>query len=708
MKQHAQTDRPGCGGHRPITRFAKAIGAAAVYVRSLIAVQMGLGLLLGSPGVAGQEPKPGASTDESEMTSLITLLDQQTDLATKSGLNADYVPGMVTVLDGDELLLRGARTVWEALSLVPGISLGMEFTGERQVLARGVGHGYASGNIKFLLDDVSMNSTLLATANPVLNMPIEQVERIEVIRGPGSSVYGEFAYAGVVNVITRRGERSIKAQAGEGDQLGAGALWSWRDEERDISLSMNLMATRNEGPEVEVNEDGLYQLGVPELSNAPGPSNEAGRYRGFFLDLGWEDWFASVKWLDDGYGDHFGVNHFLPPPDPRIASWHRYRTLVLGREVTFSDTLHANVRLEAMQHNRQRDRLYIFPEAIPGESALYLDLDYRELKYLGKGDIRWQVAPSHELLIGLEASQIDIDKATWDFIGQQIAVSPTWIDTDMDRRILSVFVQDQYRLSDRITLTGTLRYDDYSDVGDHFSPRIAAVWRMNRENIFKLQYAQAFRPPTFYELEYPGRGRIEPSTIDTLEAGYIFKRPTLEARLALFHSDLSDPITFDEVTSGGFQNAPDARLRGFEAEYRQSFGTRFKLDANVSYVDAEVPSTGETLPGGADWLANLGILWQPLPRWTLALEVQYVGERSRSRLEDRDPLDAQTTADVTLSYRTSAPGPYMSLGIKNLSDADVSFPDQLTTGFQGEYYLAYPDDYARPGRHWWLSVGYDF
>jgi outer membrane receptor for ferrienterochelin and colicins len=708
MKPHARTGRLGSGRNSPCPPSAETIGGAAFYRRFLIAVYTGLCCLLGSPPIEAQGPVSTESTDDTEMASLITLLDEQTDMAAKSGLNADYVPGMVTVLSGDELLLRGARTVWDALSLVPGISLGMEFTGERQVLARGVGHGYASGNIKFLLDDVSMNSTLLATANPVLNMPIEQVERIEVIRGPGSSVYGEFAYAGVVNVVTRRGERALNAQAGEGDQLGAGALWAWRDEERDISLSTNLMATRSKGLDVRVNEDGLYQLGVPELSNAPGFSNEAGRYRGFFLDLSWGDWFASFKWLDDGYGDHFGVNHFLPPRDPRIASWQRYRTLVLGRELAFSETLHASVRLEAMQHNRQRDRLYIYPGTVPGESSLYLDLDYRELKYLGKADVRWQVAPSHELLIGLEASQVAIDKATWDFIGQQVAVAPTWIDTDMDRQILSVFLQDEYRLSDQVTLTGTLRYDDYSDVGDHFSPRIAAVWRVNQENILKLQYAQAFRPPTFYELEYPGRGRIEPSTIDTLEAGYIFKRPTLEARLGLFHSDLSNPIAFDEVTSGGFQNAPDARLQGFEAEYRQSFGAHFKLDANLSYVDAELLSTGQRLPGGADWLANLGMTWQPLSHWTLVLEVQYVGERSRSRLEDREPLDSQTTADLTLSYRTSAPGPYMSLGVKNLSDTDVRFPDQLTTGFQGEYYLAYPDDYTRPGRHWWLSVGYDF
>ncbi len=126
------------------------------------------------PAVAwapGPRPGPGPAlalilpilaaeaSEEAELRDLLTLLDRQTELATRTGLNADFIPAMATILSGDDLLLRGARTVWEALSLVPGISQGLEVTGERQVLSRGVGHGCASGNVKILLDGVSMNST---------------------------------------------------------------------------------------------------------------------------------------------------------------------------------------------------------------------------------------------------------------------------------------------------------------------------------------------------------------------------------------------------------------------------------------------------------------------------------------------------------------------------------------------------------------------
>ena len=119
-----------------------------------------------------------AAEDESqELEQLLELLQQQTTLATKTRLNADYVPGMMAVLHGSDLESRGVRTVWEALALVPGVELSIEETGRKQVVIRGIGRTYASGNTKILLNGVSMNSAHLAHANPVMNITIEQVDR---------------------------------------------------------------------------------------------------------------------------------------------------------------------------------------------------------------------------------------------------------------------------------------------------------------------------------------------------------------------------------------------------------------------------------------------------------------------------------------------------------------------------------------------------
>ncbi|WP_276570554.1 TonB-dependent receptor plug domain-containing protein [Halochromatium salexigens] len=655
-----------------------------------------------------QSDDAATDADQAPLQDLLSLLEQETELATRSGMNADYVPGMATILSGEDLLVRGVRNVGEALTLVPGISDGMEMSGERQILSRGVGFGYASGNIKILLDGVSMNSTLYATANPVLNIPIEQVERIEVIRGPGASVHGEYAFAGVVDVITRKSQRKLHVQAMEGSgDRGGGGQWYWHDRERDLSVSFNVLGLDGDAG-VDVAEDALYGIDRPELSNAPGTSNESHRYRGLFADVTWGDVFAAVKILDDDYGDAFGINHFLPPEGDRLSSRQGYESLQLGGNLQLGERLRTQLRLEALRHNRDRNELYVAPAGYLLENQpVYMSQDYRETRYLAAADLHWQPHPRHELFVGLEARHVQVDEATWDW-PEAFAIDVPWLDEDLSRRVLSVVVQDQIRIGERLNLTAALRFDEYSDVGMHLSPRLAAVWPINDEHILKLQYARAFRPPTFYELTYPGEGtdEVRAGEIATYEFGYILKKPRWEGRLILFQSDLSDSIVFG-YDEEGYINSADVRLRGIEVEYTQRLLPALKLDANLSYVESvDLGLDQQPLPGGTDLLGNLALLWQPIHAWTAALQLRYVGERARRPSDTRSPVDAYTLADLTLSYATSDRGLFAHIGVKNLTDADVRFPEQ-PSGLGGVD-LVYRKDYPRPGRRWWLSIGYAF
>ncbi len=599
------------------------------------------------------------------------LLEHQTELATKTGMNADFIPGMVTILDGDDLLARGVRTVWGALSLVPGMSQGLEATGERQVLSRGVGHGYASGNVKLLLDGVSMNSTLAATANPVLNLPIEQVERIEVIRGPGSSVYGEYAYAGVVSVITRQRERRLHLQGGEGPDLGGGGVWYWEDPSRGLAASINLVGVKADGG-ARVERDALHAIGRLELSNTPGHSNEAQRYGALVATLQWRDLFASLSILDDAYGDHFGINHFLPPAGQGLVSDNTTLAAQVGRDWRLSETLSARMRLEGLRNKRQRNDLSVFPADLFSDQPITMSQDYQETTLLAGADLHWQPARRHKLLMGLEYKQVDLDEASWSWRNLP-HLPPNWLDIGTERQVLSAILQDEWHVAEPLTLTATLRHDDYDGVGAYLSPRAAAVWRIDERNILKLQYAKAIRPPTFYELGYTGDESIDAAQIATYELGYILKRPGWEAQVILFHSDLEGPILLEEL---GFANGPDARLEGVELEYRQRLGTRLRLDANLSYVDAVVKDSGDPLPGGASWLGNLALLWQAAERLTPVLQLRYVGERHRPPADPRPNLDPALIADLTLNWRAPGPGPELHLGVKNLTDADVHYADQ--------------------------------
>jgi len=630
--------------------------------------------------------------EDGELRDLLSLLDNETDLATRSGMNADFIPGMASILDGDELLLRGARTVWEALSLVPGVAQGLEMTGERQVLSRGVGYsGYTSGNIKLMLDGVPLNSAVMATANALLDLPIEQVERIEVIRGPGASVHGEYAYAGVVNVISRKQERQIHVQAGESGAGGVGGVWYWEDSERDLNLSINFVGVEGKGG-AWVDRDALYTIGMESYSNAPGRSDEASRFRSLFVNMEWAGTLATLQILNDEYGDYYGTHHYLPPDDDRLATEQRFITGRISHELVFSDTLRASLRAETWRHERSSD-LYLLPAGFMGmRSDFYVQQDYDEARYQVGADLHWQPSRRHQLLLGLEAARAELLDPP----------SEEWY-TNRQRRIFSALVQDQFRATDRVDLTATVRIDDYSDVGSFISPRLAGVWRFDDHNIFKLQYARAFRPPTFHDLEYPAEDPVKTSAISTYEIGYIYKQPRWEARFILYQSDLDRPVTI-AYGGSGFINSADTRLRGIELESEYRVGPDLKLEASASYVDARRLDDDERLEGGTDVLANLALLWRPVTDWTTAVQLRYVGERVRADYDPRDPLPGYTLVDLSLQYRPSINGFFGTLGVKNLTDVDYAYPDQSFVGVR----RLMPDDYPRPGRTWWMSVGYNF
>ena len=138
--------------------------------------------------VALASPARAADEDEAE---LLAVLKQETDIATKTRMNSDFVPGIVSILDGDRLRALGARTVWDAMSYVPGVQPMLDGTATPEVAVRGIPFPFNSGSIQILLNSVPIARASAGLNASVLLLPLVQVERVEFIRGPGSVLYGD-------------------------------------------------------------------------------------------------------------------------------------------------------------------------------------------------------------------------------------------------------------------------------------------------------------------------------------------------------------------------------------------------------------------------------------------------------------------------------------------------------------------------------------
>jgi iron complex outermembrane receptor protein len=652
-------------------------------------------------------------SEQEEIARLMAVIDEQTEIATKSRLNADFVPGIVTVLRGSDLELRGVRNVWEALSLVPGIEQGIEETGRKHILIRGVGLTYASENAKIMVNGVSYNTTTFAFADAVFNIPVEQVERIEVIRGPGSAVYGEFAYAGVINVITHQQDSKLFAMGTSRQDRLAGGIFSFGDAGAgELHGTLNV-AAENGKRGVQSGYDAAYSID-PAFSYAPGETNEASRVRTAMFDLGYRDYSLKIAWLSNGYGDHFGINSDLPP-DSHVVTTDRFATVELSRTMKFAPTVKGELSIGQRTFNESKDHLFIDKTsywcfyiglACTGTEPadIVADLKTRETARYASADLQWEAGAHDTLYIEMAYTDVKLNDHSWSFnadpstyepLNQMVEWGGALLTPGMERHIFSTTLQDQHRFGEGVLATVGVRYDNYSDVGSSVTPRLATVWSIDDVHLFKAQASQAFRPPTFYELG-GAAGSVEPSTVDTYELSYISKHADAVSRVTGYYSRMEKVINF----VGAGYNSGDTTLRGIELEYDRQLARRLRFDGNLSLMKAYDNVTGTEMPNAAKRLANLALTYTPTTNLLLNTQFRYVGSRERETGDTREELTAYQTVDLTLSMlNVSVRGLTLRGGVRNLFDESIRYPAPPDT---------YPDDYPRPGRYWWAGIQYNY
>lgn len=667
---------------------------------------------------AGLQAQNGNGDLESEEAALdlLKVFDEATEIATKSKLNADYVPGMVTVLHGKDLQARGIETVWEALALVPGVQVFINSSGTRTVVIRGVGRTFGSGNVKILLNGITVNSVFLATAYPVFDIPVSVIDRIEMIRGPGSAVHGEFAYNGVINVVTRRGSNEVFFRAGSYDSYSGAGILSWANPENDLKINLNMAGLNTSGADVTSGIDKLFGTANQGVSNAPGPANEDRESYSLGMVLDYRNFSFETQYLKEGHGEYFGSGNVLPPPEDRIVHNHSHLLLEARQKIEITSTLQGQFKVGWMYYSFESDRgMSLPPGSVFYPNGIFSSTNYRETRINGGGSLTWTGWDGHKILLGFDLSKTKLKDAfnIANFVPSTLAALPgfqrfegseNFIEEGRERFRTSLTLQDEINYNADLTFTLGLRYDHYDDVGDRLTPRAAGVYRLDEHHILKLQYAQAFRPPTFLEMfsknnpTVTGNPNIKPAVIDTFEGGYIYKKAGIVFRSTFFYSVLQDLI---EVQGGQYVNSGGATQMGMELEWEQEVTSQLKLNSNLTLVDTKDQDTGEDVGGSAHLLANVGINYRPWQEVMFNLQYRYVGSRHRETTDSRAKLGGYNNVDLTANWFKPFGGRGWTLrgGIRNLFDEDIFYPAQAST---------YPGDYPRPGIHFWGQLSYEF
>lgn len=677
------------------------------------ALMMGLGFLPLQAVQANESQTARVEAEQAELLALLSLLEEETAVATQTKLNSDYVPGMVNVLHGEDLMRAGHFSVSEALNAVAGFYSTLGNNGDSKTIVRGVGATLNASNLKLMVNGVAFNRPTDGSADWVLRLPLEQIDRIEVIRGPGSALYGEYAFSGTVNVITRR-TNTLMVRGGD-DDTGLLAANLHKALDNGGSFTANLARWQNDASGRQTNPDNFAGGGrgfspQPVYDHQKGTTLFAGfTYRGFKA----EGYFANLE-RGPWYGQNAAMPYELEPRQERVSK------LQVQQQWSPSDALDISWRASYQQTELNNATYLPIPAGVPrpGGPGVILTNQYRrdgseDRELATELSAHWRVSPNHAVFAALGVSDSEVRSA---FMTRQAEGGPA-IEAPRDallvlpgasRERISLTLQDQWQVTDRVTLTTGLRIDDYADWGQHRSPRIAAVWQAADNHIFKAQYAEAFRPPTLAE-RYPGPNSFPGLTTDralseesmkSTELAYIYHNGGVKLSVTAFYIDVEDLIEFHLQPGRApvWRNRGDINTQGIELEWQQSLGRTLDWNANLSFADAEdaYDQDGKLL-GSVHWLGNAGVTWHASDRVDHSLHYRYVGTQEGWELNLRSPHADTFAAHDTLNYTLSVKRPFGVNGlnvqavVKNLFDEDynsVPTPAQYPQGLpQGGRFL---------------------
>ena len=537
-------------------------------------------------------------------------LDEVSEIATKTKLNIDDSPSFVTVLHSDKLLQLGADDVFEALSLVPGVQLKREASGVPVVIFRGVSQ---KGEVKLMVDGVTINNSYRGSIYHYLDFPIEMVERIEVIRGAGSVLYGSGAISGVVNVITKSSNKdnqsTIFVSAGEYDNNKAGAIVSTNIGELNFAI------------------DTYYQKDDKMIDS----TDRHLRDYSVGVNISDENFAFLARLKKDDIGNAYGV---LGVSDKEKDSKYNKNNSFFT-QLSYKDTLSKDNKFNiAVGYTRYEQHVHDEHQFIP-----LIKADYKENSYYSEIDITSKSLKNNELLFGIKYEKAKTLESTW-------SAGPKYIsDPNYSRDITSMYLNDKYSVSSDFDLSAGLRYDHYSDIGDAYSPTLGLVYRLNDKIRLKSLYSHSYRAPSWVELT--SDSKLDPEISDSIEAGIIYKKNQNNTlRINFYASQIKDMIT---KVGGSYTQNTKNKFYGSELEYIYIPTNQIELNFFASYVDAR-DDDGNKLAEIADILSTGSLIYKTNNGFSFGSLLKYVSSPKRIDTDTRSDMSDSTIFDQTISY----------------------------------------------------------
>ncbi len=583
----------------------------------------------GAPAQTGVKDLGDASLEE--------LQHIQVYGASKRLQSTSDAPASVTVITADDIQKYGYRTLAEILESVRGFYITYDraytFVG-----VRGFGRlGDWNPRILLLVDGHRTNNNILGQAmvGTEFLVDVDLIERVEIIRGPSSSLYGADAFSAVINVVTRkspqlRGVELSFAPASFGTYQGR-ATYGGRYKGIDMLLSGTFYNSAGQTLFFPQFDSPATNYGVTRNTDYESFQHILATisFRGFTLQGLFS---ARNKGVPIGYfGSLFN--------DPRTANMDHHQYLDLSYQHSISEKWDLTARTSYDQARLQAP--LAFATGLPDDSTTVDTYSFRGNWWDSEVKLSGTLLEKHKITLGTEITDnLRQDQGDYTPIGNVFAPDHG------NSMIWALYGQDEFAIRHDLTLSAGVRYDHYSNFGGTINPRLGLIYHLFHTTTLKLLYGTAFRAPEPFEVTpdygpfYDDDLHLGPERIRSVEGVVeqgLGQHFTLSGNV--FRDSISDLISPETESDGQvqYQNTGQAVAAGMGIELDGQLADGIKGKASYSFVDAEEPNTQKILSNSPRHLGKLDV------------SIPVVQQRLFASLDGQYTSSAQTLAGNTVS-----------------------------------------------------------
>ncbi|WP_158643403.1 TonB-dependent receptor plug domain-containing protein [Ketobacter alkanivorans] len=638
------------------------------------------------------EPSQASNLFELDLEELLQISVTGATLTDSNSLQA---PAAITLFSRADIATMPISTLDELMNYVPGGQAyrTTDMSNHQPFSLRSKRSGSSTSELLILVNGARIDNPFSGGITiPYPAIPLANIDRVEIIRGPTSSLHGSNAYSGVINIITVQNENRSYGEAGTDDHYRLGSINTFSSS--TLKGSLFLEAQKDNGQAFSV----MDQFGDGQRNTRDQYSTLDANLSLTLAERTRVQVLANEREVDGFY--------LLGTVDDQYNQWEtHYYNIMLEHKATFLDQVETTLQLGYVRNEYEATSRAITPIEIgtistPTSDApllIHPTIDTQET--WARLFNNWTLDEQRSIQVGLEYQNTDVMKAftasNYDLGALASFTLPIAYFDNMDYRIDAVsrfekernygaLLQWQETFSDQLQLTTGIRYDSYSLSDEQVSPRLGLVYHQNENNTFKLLYGRAFRAPKYTELLTANNGIIEGNedlkseTVDTLEAIWLNHWQFSTLAVSLFHNTFQDPII--QIVEDNIRkvvNAENTSSDGAELELLWKANASLAIRANAAIVFNQPDIDRKE----ANRLFSI-IVDYKIFDWNLNLSSHYADQRETRYDDEVKPYDSYWLANIK-AMRSMPNGLSPYIEIRNLADVTYSTPASSSAPQQG-------------------------